>query len=54
MDGDNPTEFLDGPTEDGWKYWHFAVLIKVSEEDKKKIPDGACLEKSGLCLFVFI
>ena len=47
MDGDEPKEFLDGPTEDGWKYWHFAVLIKVTKKDKETIPDGACLEKSG-------
>ena len=47
MEGDEPKEFLDGPTEDGWKYWHFAVLIKVTPKDTETISDGACLENSG-------
>lgn len=47
MEGPAPKEFLGGPSEDEWKYWHFAVLIKISDEDKRNIPQGACLENSG-------
>lgn len=46
MEGQNPKEFLGGPSEDEWRYWHFAVLIKISQQDKENIPEGACLEKS--------
>jgi len=46
MESGEPKEFLDGPTEDGWKYWHFAVLIKVTPKDRETISDGACLENS--------
>ncbi|XP_066916820.1 uncharacterized protein [Clytia hemisphaerica] len=46
MEGENPKEFLGGPNEEEWKYWHFAVLIKISQKDKENIADGACLEKS--------
>ena len=48
MEGENPKEFLGGPNEEEWKYWHFAVLIKISQKDKENIAEGACLEKSGM------
>jgi len=41
-----PKEFLGGPSEAEWKYWHYAVLIKLSYQDKQNIPTGACLEKT--------
>ena len=44
----SPKEFLGGPSEDEWKYWHYAVLIKLSYQDKLNMPSGACLEKSGI------
>ena len=45
--GADTKEFLGGPSEAEWKYWHYAVLIKISESDKRNIPEGACLEFSG-------
>lgn len=45
--GREPKEFLGGPSEDEWRYWHFAVLIKISPNDKENISEGACLEKTG-------
>ena len=47
MDEDHPKEFLGGPSEDEWRYWHYAVLIRISSEDKQNIPSGACLENTG-------
>ena len=48
--GEETKEFLGGPSEDEWKYWHYAVLIKISESDKRNLPQGACLEFSGTTL----
>lgn len=47
MDDEDTKEFLGGPSEEEWRYWHYAVLIKISDADKKNLPTGACLESSG-------
>ena len=54
MDGKHPIEFLGGPNQKEWSYYHYAVMIRISSNDKKNIPAGACLENSGKCdLFHF-
>ena len=53
MEESYPKEFLGGPSEDEWKYWHYAILIKLSPQDKHNIPTGACLEHSGKLLIFF-
>lgn len=47
MERARPKEFLGGPSEDEWKYWHYAVLITISDQAKRNIPAGACLENTG-------
>jgi len=47
MDDEDTKEFLGGPSEEEWRYWHYAVLIKISDTDKRNLPTGACLEASG-------
>ncbi|XP_012563175.2 uncharacterized protein LOC100201986 isoform X1 [Hydra vulgaris] len=41
-----PREFLGGASEEEWKYWHYAILIRINENDKRNMPSGACLENS--------
>lgn len=47
MERARPKEFLGGPSEDEWKYWHYAVLITISDQAKRNIPAGACLENTA-------
>ena len=50
MNDPSPREFLGGASEEEWKYWHYAILIRINENDKKNMPSGACLENSGLLI----
>lgn len=53
MDEPNPIEFLGGPQQRYWLYWHYAILIKLSAYDKQHVDKRACLENTGkFCLKV--
>lgn len=47
MDEPNPIEFLGGPQQRYWLYWHYAILIRLSAYDKQHVDKRACLENSG-------
>lgn len=47
MDEPNPIEFLGGPQQRYWLYWHYAILIRLSAYDKQHVDQRACLENSG-------
>ena len=47
MNDPHPKEYLGGPAQDQWKYWHYAVLVKLSSHDKEAIDNQACLENTG-------
>jgi len=47
MDEPNPIEFLGGPQQRYWLYWHYAILIKLSAYDKQHVDKRACLENTG-------
>ena len=47
MDDPKPKEYLGGPQQRFWLYWHYAVLIKLSDYDKRHIGNQACLEQTG-------
>jgi len=46
MDEPNPIEFLGGPQQRYWLYWHYAILIRLSAYDKQHVDKRACLENS--------
>ncbi|XP_067041556.1 uncharacterized protein [Acropora muricata] len=47
MDEPNPIEFLGGPQQRYWLYWHYAILIRLSAYDKQHVDKRACLENSA-------
>ena len=47
MDEPSPIEFLGGPQQRYWLYWHYAILIRLSAYDKQHVDKRACLENSG-------
>lgn len=47
MDEPNPIEFLGGPEQRYWLYWHYAILIRLSAYDKEHVDKRACLENTG-------
>lgn len=47
MDEPNPIEFLGGPQQRYWLYWHYAILIKLSAYDKQHVDKRACLENTA-------
>lgn len=47
MDEPNPIEFLGGPQQRYWLYWHYAILIRLSAYDKQHVDRRACLENSA-------
>lgn len=47
MDEPNPIEFLGGPEQRYWLYWHYAILIRLSAYDKEHVDRRACLENTG-------
>lgn len=46
MDEPHPKEYLGGPQQKYWLYWHYAVLIRLSAADKQNIDNKACLEST--------
>lgn len=48
MDEPNPIEFLGGPQQKYWLYWHYAILIRLSAYDKQHVDQRACLENTGM------
>ncbi|XP_078371715.1 uncharacterized protein LOC144655351 isoform X2 [Oculina patagonica] len=47
MDEPNPIEFLGGPQQRYWLYWHYAILIRLSAYDKQHVDKRACLENTA-------
>lgn len=47
MDEPNPIEFLGGPEQRYWLYWHYAILIRLSAYDKEHVDKRACLENTA-------
>lgn len=47
MDEPSPIEFLGGPQQRYWLYWHYAILIRLSAYDKQHVDKRACLENSA-------
>lgn len=48
MKESHPKEYLGGPAQKEWMYYHYAVLVKLSAQDKKAIDKRACLENTGM------
>ncbi|XP_032230322.2 uncharacterized protein LOC116613937 [Nematostella vectensis] len=48
MNDPHPKEYLGGPSQKQWMYWHYAVLVKLSAHDKQNIDDRACLENTAV------
>ncbi|KAJ7379462.1 SPARC- modular calcium-binding protein 2 [Desmophyllum pertusum] len=46
MDQPKPIEFLGGPEQKYWIFWHYAILIKLSAFDKQHVDKRACLENT--------